>query len=108
MSQKRSGLQAIALLVQEASKLTDKALHQFLLQDVCGGKDDGTRESRWRDQFEPAFQLTARQSTLLMNGQDPGPSANEAAVKAFKRLRNLLLASHWVSPAMQYVHGLIF
>merc|ERR1711871_767468 len=43
-----------------------------------------------------------------MNGQDPGASADAAAVAAFKRLRNILLASHWLSPAMQYVQGLIY
>lgn len=95
----------MALLVQETSRLTDNALQQFLVQEVCGNGGDGS--SHWRSQFEPAFGLTVRQSSLLMSGQDAGASADRAAVTAFKRLRNLLLASHWLAPAMQYVHGLM-
>ncbi|CAE8603387.1 unnamed protein product, partial [Polarella glacialis] len=105
IAQRKGGLSAMSQLVQAMERITDQALEQYLVQQISKSGEEGLLGGNpWFAQFRPAFELTPKQTRLLMSGQEV--QGHDVAVLAFKRLRNCLLASHWLSPAMQLSHGL--
>eukprot|EP00933_Yihiella_yeosuensis_P031849 TRINITY_DN25451_c0_g1_i1.p1 TRINITY_DN25451_c0_g1~~TRINITY_DN25451_c0_g1_i1.p1 ORF type:complete len:674 (-),score=139.03 TRINITY_DN25451_c0_g1_i1:9-1952(-) len=104
MVQKRGGLRAMSQLVEGMYRITAQALGKCLVDDTLSG--DALGSIGMLAQFKDAFKLTPNQSRSVVNHQDPDSSADPDAVRALQRLRNYLLASYWVSPAMQFAHGL--
>lgn len=88
----------LAYVVSESERLTDEAIEQFL--SASSGKHSISNE------LQPAFNLTRKQRVAARGGRPPGSDENSASVHAFQRLRNLLLASYWLSPAIEYAMGL--
>lgn len=88
----------LANVVAETERLTDQAIEQFL--------SASTGNHSISSELQPAFNLTKKQRIVARVGRPPGSDENSCSVQAFQRLRNLLLAAYWLSPAIEYAMGL--
>jgi len=88
----------LANVVSETERLTDQAIEQFL--------SASTGNQSISSELQPAFNLTKKQRIAARVGRPPEGDQHSSSVQAFQRLRNLLLASYWLSPAIEYAMGL--
>jgi len=103
---RRSSEAALVQILVDAVALIDQAVEQFL-SSISSDSGNSTLLGALR----PAFRLSKGQRGAVvmaaMGEETIELPKDREAVVAFTRLRNLMLASLWLSPASTYVSGLI-
>lgn len=94
----------LAKLVESMKLLTEQALERFLSRSQASSRTSGALS----EDLQPALDLTRVQRAALWAGKQADESFDPAAVCAYRRLRNILLESTWVAPALEYALGLWF